>query len=355
MGFAGNLELRAGTVARERILEHGLTPDLVRMVVGASGGPKWLVLASLDKFLFGRWLKPAKQPIDLVGSSIGAWRLMGAAHPDVLGAMEKFHLHYGHFDADKFKTKKGARDETMNIITKWMGPDDLAAIMANKLRPLHIVATRAVGLASRSGFGELLALPLAAAANMLSRTAIQKFYRRAIFHSGDGVPLPDAWDDLGFEAYPLSVGNLKEAVLASSSIPGVIDAEQDLEGAPKGFYRDGGFTDYHFALPFRPHTGIVLYPHFYNYLVPGWFDKSWRGRWASDDKISHMLILAPSAKFVAGLPEGKIRDRKDFTKLSGEDRIAIWHHVMAESEKLTADFEYLLAHPDELARILESK
>ena len=68
------LTLRAGPAALNRIERDGLTPEGIRLVAGAAGGAKWLVLKELDRFLFERWLPGAPGPLDLVGSSIGAWR-----------------------------------------------------------------------------------------------------------------------------------------------------------------------------------------------------------------------------------------------------------------------------------------
>ena len=54
-------------------------------VIGASGGPKWLVLHGLDRVLFP-WLLAnanASAPLHSVASSIGSWRFacLGARAP----------------------------------------------------------------------------------------------------------------------------------------------------------------------------------------------------------------------------------------------------------------------------------
>ena len=76
------LRIYAGPAAREHIAAHGLRPQDVRTIPGAAGGPKGLVLGPLDRFLFGDWLPQPTQPIDLVGASIGAWRLANACLDD---------------------------------------------------------------------------------------------------------------------------------------------------------------------------------------------------------------------------------------------------------------------------------
>lgn len=72
------LRIYAGPAAREHIAAHGLRPADVRTIPGAAGGPKGLVLGPIDRFLFGDWLPRSSQPVDLVGASIGAWRLANA-------------------------------------------------------------------------------------------------------------------------------------------------------------------------------------------------------------------------------------------------------------------------------------
>jgi hypothetical protein len=96
---------------------------------------------------------------------------------------------------------------------------------------------------------------------------------------------------------------------------------------------DGGVLDYHLDLDFGPGDGLILYPHFYGHIVPGWFDKSlpWRRGGAHTDR---MLLLAPSPEFVRSLPGGKIPDRSDFYDLTSDQRIRRWEDTLAASEAL---------------------
>ena len=72
------LRLYAGPTARQHIEQHGLRPPDVGVIPAAAGGPKGLILGPLDRFLFGHWLPQSTQPVDLVGASIGAWRMATA-------------------------------------------------------------------------------------------------------------------------------------------------------------------------------------------------------------------------------------------------------------------------------------
>jgi hypothetical protein len=72
------LHIYAGAKARDHIARHGLAPSHITTLPAAAGGPKGLILGPLDRFLFGQWLPGSAQPIDLVGASIGAWRMSTA-------------------------------------------------------------------------------------------------------------------------------------------------------------------------------------------------------------------------------------------------------------------------------------
>ena len=102
-------------------------------------------------------------------------------------------------------------------------------------------------------------------------------------------------------------------------------------------------SDYHLDLEFGPGEGLILYPHFYPYVVPGWFDKALRWRRAGPLNFRRALLIAPSADFVARLPFGRIPDRKDFYRLSDTERIRAWRQVVAEGERMGDELRELLA------------
>ena len=47
------LRIHAGPLARRHIEANGLKPQDVRVIPGAAGGPKGLILGPIDRFLFG--------------------------------------------------------------------------------------------------------------------------------------------------------------------------------------------------------------------------------------------------------------------------------------------------------------
>ena len=88
------LRLYAGPLARQHIQSDGLSPHHVRAVLGAAGGPKGLILNALDRYLFGDWLRRSDTPVDLVGASIGAWRMAAAAMTDADRAFANKELNW---------------------------------------------------------------------------------------------------------------------------------------------------------------------------------------------------------------------------------------------------------------------
>ena len=168
----------------------------------------------------------------------------------------------------------------------------------------------------------------------VSRKALGWFFSRALVHDPrDAPPFLDV-DDLPIQRIALSADNVAPAIFASGSIPLVLNGVTPLPGAAPGVYRDGGITDYHFDVPLSTDRGITLYPHFYEHLTPGWFDKRKRGRRPRAQHLERVVLLSPSREFVASLPGGRIPDRHDFRTLDNETRLARWRSVVAESQRL---------------------
>lgn len=147
--------------------------------------------------------------------------------------------------------------------------------------------------------------------------------------------------DLPTAHLPLTRESLKPALLASASIPLVLSGVR-VPGTPGGIHRDGGIIDYHPDLDFGAGEGIVLYPHFYPHVVPGWFDRPLRWRWAGPSNFGRALRVAPSAEFVARLPGGKIPDRNDFYRMGDSERIRAWRATMDASRRLADELRELL-------------
>jgi hypothetical protein len=88
------LAIYAGPVARDLLQREGLQARHVAAIPAAAGGPKGLMLTRLDQFLFGEWLPQADQAIDLIGASIGAWRMATACMPDSMAGFQRLESDY---------------------------------------------------------------------------------------------------------------------------------------------------------------------------------------------------------------------------------------------------------------------
>lgn len=353
------LEIRAGDLAWKHIREHGLAANDVSIAVGASGGPKWLVLHGLDRVVFGDFLaRPRQEPLQLVGSSIGSWRMACLAQDDPVAALDR--LQRAYIDDQQYSARPSPAEVSKvgsRLLDMLLGEHGSQEILANPQRRLHVITARSRGPAgSERRHMQLAALGLAAVGNMISRRSLRLLFERVIFDgAGDASPFR-ALDDFPTRHVGLTRENLRCALLASGAIPLVLEGVR-IPGAPPGIYRDGGIIDYHPAFDFGSGAGIVLYPHFYSHIVPGWFDKSLTRRRARGPGLSRVLLLAPSPAFVAQLPGGRIPDRTDFHRMTPADRIKCWHAVSTESTRLGDEFGELMVTGrwEERIRPLEGK
>jgi hypothetical protein len=183
-------------------------------------------------------------------------------------------------------------------------------------------------------------MAMAAAANVVSRRSLALQMRRTIFHSaGDDSPFLHL-RDLPTVHRALTHENLRAALLASGSIPLLMEGVR-IPGAP-GLHWDGGVTDYHLDLDYGAGPGLVLYAHFYDHVVPGWFDKSLPWRRAGAANFSRTLLIAPSPAFLASLPGKRIPDRRDFFDFSEAERMRRWHTILNASTALGDELHELI-------------
>lgn len=343
--MVSSLTLRAGPAALALIRDRGLRAEDIDIVPGASGGAKWLVLAGIDRFLFGELLQqPRTRPVHLIGSSIGSWRMACAAQRDPVAALARGHHAY-IFD-QRYPPRPTARQVTDvlgHALDVLLGPSGIDEILAHPWARLHIITAEARGLAASEHRILLQAgIVLAALGNILTRRALGIQMRRFIFHSaGDETPFGHL-ADLPTIHVALTRENLRAALLASGSIPLLVDGVK-VPGAPGGVHWDGGVLDYHLDLDFGAGDGLVLYPHFYEHVVPGWFDKALRWRRARGANFRRALLIAPSDAFVASLPGAKIPDRRDFYTMPEAERMRRWQAVVEASANLGDELRELIA------------
>ena len=336
-----NLTFFAGEIARSLIKEKGLQPEMVKVIAGAAGGPKFLVLNHIDRFLFSDWLSDTTGPIDLIGSSIGAWRFAALSMMQPLEAYNSLQTAYMSQSYDHRPNRNEVSAESLKIMDAFLGDEGIGQILTNNRIRLNILSVKCRWPVS-SDNKLLLGLGLSGAAigNLLSRKTLGAFFKRALFHHPGGKPVFFQESEFPIDRIVLSAVNLRQALISSGSIPFVMKGVTGISNAPKGTYRDGGLVDYHMDIPYgRDNPGIVLFPHYTDKVVPGWLDKKLSWRKPNRQNMRNVLLVAPSQDFVKNLPYGKIPDRNDFFKFEGQDEIRIkyWEEVIDKSKVLADD------------------
>lgn len=344
------LTLRAGPQALALIRERGLRLDDIDVMPGASGGAKWLSIAGLDQYLFGTLFntasgaEPRQRPLHCIGSSIGSWRIACLAQRDPVAALARGHHAYIY--AQQYSAKPSTREVTTvltHCLDQVLGEHGIDEILSHPFARLHVITARGRGLAT-SERRALLASSIAFAAtvNMIRRRALALQFRRTVYHSaGDSSPFLHL-RDLPTVHRTLTHENLRDVLIASGSIPLLVEGVQ-ITGSPGETHWDGGVLDYHLDLDFGAGDGLILYPHFYPHVVPGWFDKALPWRRARGNNFTRALLIAPSASFVASLPGGKIPDRSDFYAFPQAERERRWQRVLDMSARLGEEMGELVA------------
>lgn len=341
----GALLFKAGPAAFQDIRKRGFATERIGTIAGASGGAKWLVLSQLDRVMVSNVLPTMAGPVHLLGSSIGAWRFACYAQDDPLAAIERFEEAYLSQTYSEKPDVAEITAKTRQILDNMIGSHGAAQVVAHPRCRLHIMTVRC-GRMTSSDWRPLLAtgLTLAAAGNLFSRRSLGLFFSRALFY--DTRDLPPFYNASGFPLHriPLTENNLSDAIMASGAIPLVLAGVRNIDGAPPGTYRDGGVIDYHLDLPLSDPDRLTLFPHFFEQLVPGWFDKRLRYRRHGTDATDRTVLVCPSPEFIASLPHGKVPDRHDFLNFPPAERERNWRRVVAECRRLA----------DELRDVLEN-
>ena len=342
---------RAGPGAAAHIRERGLAPADIACIPAAAGGPKGLALIPLDKLLHQEWLREDSH-LELIGASVGAWRMAALAQPDAVAALGRVQYAYVHDQNYKVKPTPGDVSAACRRIAR-----SVLGGRALEVRPgvsLTIVTARARGplrdAESKLAFGR------AVLSNTISRRRLAGYLERVLFTAGLPGSLAQPFDDFDTQSVPLQPDNEEDALLASGTIPLLCTPVRDIAGAPPGNYWDGALVDYHLLLPYERVTRsgdrrrIVFYPHFNDYVTPGWLDKHlpWRKAPRGHPWLDDMLLVAPSPEFLATLPNGKLPDRQDFYRY-GQDhaaRIGAWERAIGECGRFAEAVMHWLERPD---------
>jgi hypothetical protein len=353
-----SLSFHAGPAALARLRSRGLRAADIGIVPAAAGGPKGLIFQALDQWLFGEWLPRAPRERTLIGSSIGAWRMAAACQADPVAAFARLgELYCGQ----RYSARPSQQE--IDIACRQLLADFVGGreheILNHPHHRLHMLTVRGLGaLAAPQGrHAEMKGFASAALRNLASRERLAGVLERVVLGDArDGSAwLRERFDGFTTHFAALSKDNLAAALLASGSLPLVMQPVRALAGAPPGHYWDGGIIDYNLALPYSRRGGdggdLVLYPHFSEHIVPGWLDKAmpWRraARGPRRGWLDNVIIVAPTAGFLRSLPRGKLPDRKDFTYygVNHDARIANWQRAIGEGQRLRDEFAAFVAAP----------
>lgn len=339
------LQILAGSKAYQHIRKNGLQLTDIQAIFGASGAAKWLTIYGLDKAIFSDYIKPdqlksTNHTINLFGTSIGAFKLAAAAHNDPASALTRLANSYIEQSYQGKPTPESISIETEKIITILLADKGAEEILSHPYLRYHCGAVRCHGfLASDNLNLQKLAMAKAFLLAIIGRGKYSRMFSRTIF--GDPrVDRPFKGHDVSPTNHvDLNKCNLKEAMVASGSIPVYMHSVSNISGDDSGgIYRDGGLLDYH-PVPSNlsgQSDGLVLYPHFYPYLVEGWFDKLLPWRKVSAERLDNIVLISPSAEFVRSLPNSRIPSRADFKRYEGrnDERMRCWREAMQRSEEL---------------------
>ena len=333
------IDIVAGKNAAKIINEQGFRPELFTSFLGASGGPKWFTLFGLDKYIFGEFFKNRTQPLNLIGSSAGAFRSACFAQNDPVAAIERLATSYSQTRYSSNKpTPAEITIKARALLEDVFGDNGVTEIINNPVFKAHFIVAKSNGfIASENKLIQLLGLSKSYMLNRVNRKLLGSQYERFIFGApNSNLSITDSYN-FKTQNIALNQTNLKDALLASGSIPLVMQGIKNIAGSPQGMYRDGGIIDYHFDVKIN-NPGLILYPHFNSDPKAGWFDKNLK-RKVAPQNYDNVVMITPSKKFVAGLPYGKIPDRNDFTDLDADTRIKYWNTVFSETEKLAEAFD----------------
>jgi hypothetical protein len=340
-----NLVFKAGPAAFDSIQRHGFAPERIGTLVGASGGAKWLVLSQLDRVVLDTIVPKLIGPVHLVGTSIGAWRFSCYGRNDPLAAIDRFedaYIEQGYSEAPDIHEITAKSREILQFV---LGDTGAEEILGHPVFRTHVMTVRSRHVGAADNPLLLGAVLMSAAScNAVSRATLGWFFERVLFYDARQPPPFFGVQGLPMQRVSFGVDNLEDVIVATGSIPLVLSGVRDISRAPSGTYRDGGIIDYHLDLPHSDADRLALYPHFFERIVPGWFDKRLRWRQPAAVNVDRTILVCPSPEFVAKLPQAKIPDRTDFKRYAPGKRMAVWRSVVKECQALA----------DELHEVIET-
>ena len=348
MGSLKYLKIKAGKQAHSRILEQGLTSEIVSAFSAAAGGPKWIILYELDKYLMEEFFVGHRHTIHFLGGSIGAWRSMCYLLDDQLEAISRLKEGYLNQRYDPPFSPQIVSDTVHKIIVDALGEKGTESILSNRKRKLHISTSKAHFTSIGKGDLTLKSrFAMVALGNLIHRRSMN-FHLSRHFFSTSEKPIIGS-DGIRSQFSSLNESNLMPALRASGAIP-VSMVPIIINGQE---HWDGGIVDYHLDMKYQNINGVVLYPHFLPYIRPGWFDKWTKIRYSKHHE--NTVLVYPSKLFIDQLPDRQLTSLQDFyTYKNDQDlRIKKWYQAADLGKYLVEDFDRLRS-PSVLEENLEA-
>ena len=219
----------------------GLSPQDVKVIPGAAGGPKGLILGPLDRFIFGDWLAQSTHEVHLVGASIGAWRMATACLADPVTAFQRLETDYIQQD---YELAPGQKRPTAAHVSERFG-QSLQSFYGGRVGEalnhpryrLHIVTSRGRHVLGRE---HRLRTPLgylgAFLTNTVHRKAMGAWLERVVFSSQGREPAV-CHDGLPHTAGRADRGQLQPGPCRPAArLPFVLQSVHNIPGAPPGAY-----------------------------------------------------------------------------------------------------------------------
>jgi len=339
--MARYLEYRAGPGILDMIRQEGLDPRRVRVFTGPAGGPKWFVSVGFDRAIMKSRFLARSGRVLLAGSSAGAWRCIAMACPEPLTAYERLRLAYSRIAFAPDHTPSTVGQALWTTVEAFLREEDIPFVLEHPVFDLAIHTALCRGpAASDNRRIQGAALIAAAILNAVSISGMRVFFDRVVFFSGPGKPA-FAKNEFRGTTVRLSAENIRKAAVATGSLPYFVEGVTNVSGALPGVYRDGGLTDYQLNEDYcAGDDGIILFYHYQERIIPGWFDKMLSWRKPPAGSLDRVLQVFPAKGFVDLLPDGRLPDRNDFAIFVNrpEERIRRWDEVARLSRVLGEEF-----------------
>ena len=169
------LSVYMSSVAAKTIGERGWQSAPFSTLIGASGGPKWLILSELDKVLGQALLLGRGEPMTLLGSSIGTWRHVCLSLNDPGAAISRLQQAYLYQEYSCARPSPVEVSEVAErMLREALGPECTQQIAAHPTLRNAIVTARAKGLArGESGWRLGMGMAIATLSNAVSRKGLE--------------------------------------------------------------------------------------------------------------------------------------------------------------------------------------